>query len=265
MKEKLKELTVIDWIIILLIILGIVAYIYKPTSEFSYKGNQMYNAIKAHEKLINKGFLVEARIKGKMLVDNSDFNEVGVLLSSTSGRFRFKVKKDSRIILVGGELAYSEDVAAEQIEIKPLDKFLIIMFADEKDGKFSEVLSELEEMKKRYKAEHLYITGELAFDRELKETQKQKLRNLINSMYLSESIYMTTRESSSGFSLYIFKTELSEIQKLLSFDALENAEVSTSRLRLHFGYNEIQEENLEKIAKSMLEEGKEAHIARAEI
>ena len=265
MKEKLKELTLVDWIIILVLILGIAAYVYKPTSELSYKGNQMYNAIKAHEKLVNKGFLVEARIKGKMIVDGSDFDEAGILLSSTAGRFRFKLKKDSRIILVGGELAYSEDVAAKEIEIKPVDKYLIITFAKEKEGRFSELLSEIEEMKKKYNAEHLYLTGELAFNRELKETEKQELRNLINSMYLAESIYMPTRESTSGFSLFFVKTELSELEKLLSFDALEDAEVATSRLRLHLGYGEVSEENVEKIAESLRSEGKEAHVAKAEI
>lgn len=267
MREKLKELTFIDWIIILILIFGMLAYIYKPSSELTYRGNQMYNAIKAHEKLAEKGFIVEARIKGKMLVDNSDFDETGILLSSTAGRFRFKLKKDSRIILIGGELAYSEDVAAKQIEIKPLDKYLIITFTEAKEGRFSELLSELERMKKKYNAEHLYVTGEIAFDRELKETEKQKLRNLINSMYLSDSVYMPTRESSRGFSLYFVKTELSEIEKLESFaDNMEEAMISTSMLRLHFGYEKTSEESIKTLADKMQKElGEEIHIAKAEI
>lgn len=253
-KEKISKLTLIDWLIIFVILGGLIAYIYKPSSELSYRGNQMFNAIKTHQKLDTNGFLVEAGIKGTLLLDKSDFDETGILLQSTGGRFRFRLK-DGRILTIGGELAYVEDVAANEIEMKPLDNFLITFYAPPQEfNSYSELLNFLNAQKSSLKAEHLYMDSEIAVDKPLSEAEKQVLRNKLIEMYRIRDVYMPTRESSKGVSISFIRADSEELQKLK--EILDGGKVATSSFKLFLGYSSEPNEQLEALKK----QGKDAHI-----
>jgi len=253
-KEKISKLTLIDWLIILVILGGLIAYVYKPTSELSYKGNQMFNAIKTHQKLDTNGFLVEARIKGTLLIDKSNFDAQGILLQTTGGRFRFRLN-NGRVLTIGGELAYVEDVAANEIEMKPFDNFLITFYASPQEfSSYSELLNFLSAQKSSLKAEHLYMDSEVAVDKALSETEKQVLRNKLIEMYKIRDVYMPTRESSGGVSISFIRADLEELQKLK--EILEGGKVATGSFKLLLGYSSYPNEQLEALKK----QGKDAHM-----
>lgn len=257
-REKFSNLTLIDWVIILVIFGGLIAYIYKPSSELSYRGNQMFNAIKTHQKLDTNGFLVEAKIKGVFLIDKSDFNEQGILLQTTGGRFRFRLK-DGRVLTIGGELAYVEDVAAKEIEMMPLDNFLITLYAPPQEfNSYSELLNFLSAQKSSLKAEHIYMDSEVAVDKPLSETEKQVLRNRLIEMYRIRDVYMPTRESSGGVSISFIRAELEELQKLK--EMLDGGKAATGSFKLLLGYSSEPNEQLEALKKL----GRDAHMVSTE-
>jgi len=253
-KEKISKLTVVDWLIIAVILGGLIAYTYKPGSELSYQGNQMYNAIKTHQRLDTLGFIVEAKLSGTLLADKSDFNSVGILLQTTGGRFRFRLK-DGRVLTIGGELAYVEEVAAKNIEMMPLDSYLITFISGPKEfNSYSELLNFLSGLKAASNAQHLYIETEIAADKPLTETEKQMLRNKLNEIYVVRDVYMPTRESTGGVSIVLVRAEISELGKLK--DILEGGKIATSTIKLSAGYQSEPKEQAEAIKKQF----KDVHI-----
>src|SRR3990172_3303705 len=143
-KGRILGINVVDLLALLIVAFALLSYVYKPTEEGGYGGNQMYTAIQDHQRLDSRGFLVEGEVNGTFLWDNSPFNEKGLILPSTSGRLRLK-KTNGDIVVFGGERAYVEDVAASYIRLMPLDNYLLVFNIEPLSfGSYPELVAHLE-------------------------------------------------------------------------------------------------------------------------
>jgi hypothetical protein len=229
-KGRILGVNLIDLLVVLIVIFALVSYISKPdTSE--YKGNQMYVAIQDFQRLDSRGFLVEASVTGTYLWDDTPFQEKGILLPSTSGRLRLRTA-DGTIIVVGGERAYLEDVAASLISMDPMDNYLVVFNLDSKTFEsYSELITYLESIKTDVEADRLYLDIEIAVDSPMTPAERQLIVNELNSLYLVKSDYLSRTET-TGFVMNFIKGELSEIATI----SVPQGRVSTNRIRLYAGY-----------------------------
>ncbi len=226
----LKKINPVDLIVLLIIVFAAVSYISKP-SEPIYRGNQMYIAIQDFQRLDSRGFLVEAEVKGTYLWDGSAYSQKGLLLPSTAGRLRLKTPKGD-IVVIGGERAYLEDVAASQINMTPVDNYLVMFDLDSKSFEsFSDFTSYIEGVKRELKAERLYLDVEIAIDSVMTPVERQIVVNELTAIYLVRSNYLPRTES-QGFVINLNKAEITELAKL----SIPEGRIATNRMRAYAGY-----------------------------
>ncbi len=231
-KGKLFGVNLIDLLVVVFVIFALFSYISKP-DEATYRGNQMYNAIQDFQRLDSRGFLVEANVTGTYLWDNARFHESGILLPSTSGRLRLR-KKNGDILVIGGERAYLEDVAASLIEMRQLDNHLVVFDIESRSfDDYDGFISYLESIKREMAADHLYLDVEIAVDASMSPAGRQEIVNELTSMYLVRSTYFSRTES-QGFVMNMFKAELGELGGL----TIPDGKVTTNRMRAYAGYAE---------------------------
>jgi len=85
-KGKILGVNVIDLAVLLLLLYFAFSFGTKVMSPgLTYSGEQMYSAITTHQKLDTKGFLIEAEVSGRLVRDDSEFKQRGVLVSSKGG------------------------------------------------------------------------------------------------------------------------------------------------------------------------------------
>jgi hypothetical protein len=232
-KGRIFGINVVDLLVVLIILFAVVSYISKPVDKPVYKGNQMYSAIQDHQRLDSRGFLVEGEIEGTFLWDNTPFKEVGILLPSTSGRLRLR-KENGDIVVVGGERAYVEDVAASTIKITPIDNYLVVFYLDPLTfDSYGELLSHFESIKTEMDAEHLYLDVEIAVDSPMTPSERERIVNQLNAMYLARDKYLSRTET-TGFVINIIKGEVGELGTL----SIAQDKVTTNRIRAYAGYKE---------------------------
>jgi hypothetical protein len=228
----ISRINPIDLLVIIILLFAVGSYIYKPRTS-TYGGNQMYSAIQDHQRLDSRGFIVEGTVEGTFLWDGSQFSEKGILLPSTSGRLRLR-KPDGETVVIGGERAYIEDVAASSIQINPVDDYLAVFYIEPLSfEQYSDLASYLESLKSDLKADHLYLDLEVAVDSEMTPSEREMVVNQLNSLYLMRDRYLSRAES-TGFVINIVKGEVSEIGML----KIDEGRVSTNRIRAYAGYHE---------------------------
>jgi len=231
-RGRIFGVNVVDLLIALIVLFAIFSYISRP-DEAVYRGNQLYIAIQDLQRLDSRGFLVEAEVTGTYLWDNTPFHETGILLPSTAGRLRLR-KRDGTIVVIGGERAYIEDVAASIIKMEPLDSYLVAFELEPRSFEgYSSLISYLESLKEEMGADHLYLDIEIAVDSPMTPAERQEIVNELNAMYLVKAFYLP-RADPQGFVINVVKAELSELADL----NIPEGAVRTSRIRAYAGYSE---------------------------
>lgn len=237
-RGRIFGINIVDLLVAILIVFAIGSYISKPSQENVYKGNQMYSAIQSHQRLDSRGFLVEGDIEGTFLWDNSPFHEVGIILPSTAGRLRLR-KKNGDVVVIGGGRAYTEDVAANRIDIKPVDNYLVVFYIDPLSFEtYGEFVSHFEDVKESMNADHLYLDIEVAVDSPMSPSERESIVNQLDAMYLSRDRYLSRTEP-GGFTINVLKAEVTELATL----SIPEGKVATDRMRAYAGYSE--EPNIE--------------------
>jgi hypothetical protein len=232
-RGRILGINVVDLLVVLIVFFALFTYISKPSDEQTYKGNQMYSAIQDHQRLDSRGFLVKGEVTGTFLWDNSPFHEEGILLPSTSGRLRLR-KVNGDIVVVGGERAYVEDVAASSIKITPLDNYLVVFYLEPITfGGYSELISHFNSIKEKMEADHLYLDVEIAIDSSMPPSEREIIVNQLNSMFLARDKYLSRTES-TGFVVNIIKGEVEELAAI----SINEGKVTTNRVRAYAGYQE---------------------------
>ncbi len=231
-KGKIFGVNVVDLAVLFLVLYLAFSFGSKIISpKLTFGGEQMYSAITTHQKLDTKGFLVEAEVRGRWVKDDTEFRRTGLLVSSKGGALRLKMDNGD-LVSVGGSMAYVEDVAAEEILFKPLDRYIVsfslepLSFDD-----YPSFVSYLEELKRELSSEHLYVTLDLALDAPMKQSDVQKLTNEIESMYLLRDFFLM-RTGEGGAIVTLNRVEVGELHKL----KVTPEKVTTSRVDVVAGF-----------------------------
>ncbi|MEE8168730.1 MAG: TrmB family transcriptional regulator sugar-binding domain-containing protein [Candidatus Hydrothermarchaeales archaeon] len=179
--------------------------------DLVFGGEEMYNAIQTYQKLSSKGFLVEAEITGKWIVDESDFHSNGLILAARGGSLTVKLR-DGKTVGVGGSMGYLEDIAASDIIFQPLDNYVLSLYIEPMEfSSYTELLDYLNIKKQELKADHLLLTTDISFTRPVESTKM--IHNQFEELYLVKS----TPIIQGGNTEAIFRVnlaELTELQKL---------------------------------------------------
>lgn len=144
-------------IVVAFIVFSLVSKLLSP--PLVYSGEEMYSAIQDYRKLDTKGFLIEAQVEGKWIVDEEDFNGRGLIADTKSGSFALRTE-DGRYIWIGGSMAYLEDIAADRIVFLPSDNYVLTLTLEPREfGSFKELVAFLESKKKEFRADTLRLGG----------------------------------------------------------------------------------------------------------
>lgn len=229
-RGRIFGINLVDLLIVIIVIFAVTSYISKP-DEAVYQGNQMYSAIQDFQRLDSRGFLVEGTITGTYLWDNTPFEARGLLLSSSAGRLRLKTS-DGTVIVVGGERAYLEDVAASTIKMENIDNYLVFFDLDSKSfDSFDELVSYLQTVNSEMGSDHLYLDVEIAVDSTMTPAERQEIYNQFIQMYLVRNNYFSRTEP-NGFVMNLVKVDLSELANL----PIPEGKVTTGRMRAFAGF-----------------------------
>ncbi|MFQ5887440.1 MAG: hypothetical protein ACE5HY_01955 [Candidatus Hydrothermarchaeales archaeon] len=233
-KGKLLGVNIIDLAVILLVLVLLFSFASEAVSkDLVYSGEQMHNAVVEYQKLDNRGFVIESNIEGKWVVDGAQFEETGLLTSTTGGTFVFR-RKNGEIRTIGGSMAHREDIAASKIILKPLDNYLVVFDLDPMSfTNFDEFLTYLEGLKSEIGSDHLYINVRLAYGGGLSFTEAQNLRNQLEGMYLLKD-FAIMDATERGLLLNFRRISLEELKQL----QIESGVVTTNRMRIFAGYDE---------------------------
>lgn len=232
-KGKLFGVNIIDLAVVLLVLVLVFSFASEAVSkDLVYSGEQMHNAVVVYQKLDNRGFVIETEIKGKWVVDKVPFEETGLLIATTKGTFSFR-EKNGGIRTIGGSMAHREDIAANQIVLKPLDNYLVVFDLEPRSfTDFDEFLAYLDSLKSDVGSDHFYINVRLAYENGLSFTEVQNLRNQLEGMYLLKD-FAIMDATERGLLLNFRRISLGELNEI----EIESGAVTTNRMRVFAGYD----------------------------
>lgn len=234
---------IIEVLVIVSILITSGALIYKFTissnNTYEFDGEQMYKCAWVSEKIISKGFPLYAKVYGKWTGTGEVFNDTVLILRAQGGTLYGSYKNQS--ILIGGNMAYKEDIAAEKIVLKPLGNTIISYQIDPVEGdSFREVLNKIGRSKEPYgklniKILEIYISGTLAVDsKTYPPTEQQCIKNKIEDMnnegndlvltFLDNGLSISGKQNINNLELYD--------------DLLKPKKVLTSKITIYLIINE---------------------------
>ena len=172
-------------LVVVFLAFSLVTKILSP--ELVYSGEEMYSAIQDYRKLDTKGFLIEAEVKGKWIVDEEEYLGRGLIAETKSGSFALRTP-EGQYIWIGGSMAYLEDIAAEEIVFLPSDNYVVALTLE--PGEFSgisELVAFLEDKKKEFRADTLRLGGATVLPADIAfitpGTSAQEILNQFDQLY----------------------------------------------------------------------------------
>jgi hypothetical protein len=233
---KLAGVNIIDAFVVLLLIFLVFSFTSKILNDdLTFSGDEMYNAIQGYNKLESKGFLVEAMVEGKWIVDETDFNEQGLIINTQSGGLLLKTDKGDKL-WIGGSMAYIEDIAANKITFKIKDNYVIILPLESMEfSGYDSFINYLEDKKKFVGADNLRIGSstssyaDVSFINPVMSTQE--IFNEFGDTYNIKSCQIL--EFGKDESIFRFKlADLEELKKV----TIEAEKVVISKTYFYAGY-----------------------------
>lgn len=205
---------------------------------FVYSGEEMYSAIQDYSKLNSKGFLVEARVKGKWIVDETEFDGVGIIADTRSGSFALRTE-DGRYIWIGGSMAYLEDIAADRIVFLSSDSYVVTLTLEPREfSGFKELVAFLEDRKREMKAKSLRLGGASVLPADISfiapRIKAQEILNQLDSLYKVK--YFSVIQA--GESETRIRLRLADLEELKKLD-IPASKVVMSRSYAYVGYDEM--------------------------
>jgi hypothetical protein len=199
--------------------------------DLTFSGDEMYSAIKQFEKLDEKGFLVEADVKGNWIgTEKEEFVTKGLIIRPTRGAFELKLN-DGRILKLGGSMSYLEDIALKKIVFLPLDRHVAKLNTPPtlEFSSYSAMLSYLKELKEKNGADHLIITADFSFINSAQTPQE--LFNRFRGAYLIKAVSKGI-STEKAVTLRLELAELSELEKA----AVNCDNVALGEVEVYLGY-----------------------------
>lgn len=167
------KLTVIDVFIIVLLGLSLFSFSlkYEPKYEFGYSGSQIYRAVEECEKLDSRGFLYTVYARGYWNADVGYFEEEAFVAGTGRGYLVLKLK-DGRIVTMGGQMSYKEDIQAVNIEILQKSKSSVHYVLKPFEGSEEDVLKYIEDSAGfiNYVEEDMVVSAVLTIDTDTEQS-----------------------------------------------------------------------------------------------
>ncbi len=239
-KGTIAGINLIDFIVVLVIVFLAVSFGTKVLiKDFEFGGDEMYNAIQAYQRLDQKGFLVEADIRGKWISDENEFESRGLIIETRSGAFAFKMRGGSEIIWIGGSMGYLEDVAASKLVFRPLDNYVVPIYTGPMTFNSStEFIDYLKARKEELGSDHLLIGGSSSMPADISfinpSKSAQDIFNEFGDLYYVK-YYGILQSSGNEVIIRLRLAELSELEKL----DIDAEKVVVSRTVLYAGYRSM--------------------------
>lgn len=239
-KGKVLGVNVIDFFVIVIAAFLLFSFATKLLGEdFVYSGDEMYNAIQGYQKLDAKGFLVEAEIEGKWIVDEQEFKAKGVIVETRSGSFA--LKGEGGVVWIGGSMAYLEDIAATRIVFSLDDAYVMAVPIESMEFQSYEgFLAFLEERKKELGAGSLRVGGSSALPADIAFVNPAKgAQEIVNQF---DKLYRIKYYSilQIGEKETIIRLRLAELEELKRVN-VGSSKVVVSKSYLYAGYKEKPE------------------------
>ena len=183
----MKKIGILEIFVILAILITSGSLIYKyisaekSNSDLVFDGDQMYKCAWTAEKIINKNFPLYAYVEGKWTSSGEPFNSTVLIIDARGGTLY--AIYNNRVITIGGEMAYLEDISAKKIVLKPLGKTILKYQIDPVNGSsFKEIKNKIEKTEKIYnlKIVKTYIKGNIGVDSKTFSPSEQQ--NILNSI-----------------------------------------------------------------------------------
>lgn len=238
-KGTIAGINIIDFVIILVVVFLVFSFGAKILiKNFEFGGDEMYNAIQAYQKLDQKGFLVEADIKGKWIPDESEFDSRGLIVETRSGAFALKTQEGLRTIWIGGSMGYLEDVAASKLVFRPLDNYVVPIYTGPMTfNGTTQFIDYLKGKKEEFGSDHLLIGGSSSMPADISFVNSTKsAQDIINEfgdLYYVK-YYGIVQTSRNEVIIRLRLIKLSELEKL----DIDAQKVIVSRTVLYAGYRQ---------------------------
>lgn len=237
-KGRVLGVNVIDLFVVLVAAFLIFSFATKLLGEdLVYSGDEMYNAIQGYQKLDSKGFLVEADVEGKWIVDEKEFHGEGLITETRSGSFALK-NADGNTLWIGGSMAYLEDIAATKITFTPDSNYVVTLQVEAREFQsYQDFLNYLDGIRIELGADNLRIGGvtslpaDIAFIRPSKSSQE-----IFNEFEDTRKIkYYSILQS--GIDEAIFRLRLADLEELKKINVKAD-KVVISKAYIYAGYKE---------------------------
>jgi hypothetical protein len=205
-----------------------------------YSGEEMYSAIQDYRMLDSKGFLLEARVKGKWIVDEREFDGTGIIADTRSGSFALRTE-DGRYIWIGGSMAYLEDIAAEKIVFIPGDSYVVTLTLEPREfNSFKELLVFLENKKKELRAETLRLGGSTVLPADISFIAPgigaQEILNQFDGLY-KVKYFSVIQAGKAETRVRLRLADLEELKRV----SIPSSKVVISRTYIYAGYQKAPE------------------------
>ena len=234
MVRKKNLLNVLIVIIALILVLAISLHLFAMEEKtLNFSGANIYRAVYVYDAMEHQGFLVNLDVTGYWTDTNELFEDSALILDATKGNFL--VLYEDREIAIGGPTSTTEDIAAEQLILKPLNKELIKLGLEPISySNLATLNSKLERLSlSLLTKEEIYdvgIRGDVMIDTDttLKPTIIQKIENLLkprNEITLYNNGIQLSLENAN-------LDDLKAINELLSNEKVSSTDVATSRLEV---------------------------------
>lgn len=228
-KGRLFGVNAVDLAVVVIVLFLIFSFGMKILAEdLRFSGDEMYNAVQAYQKLDSKGFLIEADVAGKLIVDDSNIQATGIIIETRSGTFALK-GADGSEMWIGGSMAYLEDIAASTLTFRPLNSYVTPVYLEPMEfPAYSDFLSYSESVKAEFKADNLLLSTDVSFLNS--SMSAQEILNRFNELYRVK--YAGIAQAGGEVIIRLKLAELSELEKL----SIDGA-VVIGKTTVHVGYN----------------------------
>ncbi len=243
-KGKIFGINAIDFLVIaVFLFLGFITISTVFQNKLVYNGEEVYQAVKAVNKLEMKGFLVEATVTGRNIGDpfGSEIVKQGMVVNAYGGTLVLKNKYDDKTT-VGGSMSYLEDFAAKKVELRPLYDSSVSFYPSRKEfSNFSNFIDTLKDIKKESGAVNVVLSGNV-----LIQNPKIDFPVFKNN---AEKCFTCVRSKAQKldinfYSLNYYLVDLSEVERL----NLSSGKVTLKNFKVYLGFSgKLKEAKLDRL------------------
>ncbi len=243
----MRKIGYLEILIIVTILITSGALIYKfvnssskNDNSYEFDGDQMYKCTWVAENIMKKNFPLYAYIEGKWTSSNKDFNDIVLITNARGGTLTAQYNNDK--ITIGGEMAYTEDIAAKKIILKPLGNSIIEYTINPIAGSsFKDIKNKIENTEPNYSNENIKILqkdilGTIAIDsKTFSPSEQQSIKNKLSFELDNKNNGLFTYFVPNG--MFISgKMNINTLDKLST--VVQPYNISTSQLKIYIIVNE---------------------------